>query len=167
MLSGFACYYIIKKENGGSVQAKSYLLFTFWKLIDPCRLTFDSPIHRVNLCLCYIYSEIGSRVSGKTLLPPRAQQFRNIQSLPQSSHTYKTGRAPNEPTIPTIETKGNQVVYFIFYSSSMGDVILSHKYCSKTDLEEESWKKHTKERPAMSSLGHFLWRPQLTALRCV
>ena len=49
----------------------------------------------------------------------------------------------------------------------MGDIILSHKYCSKTDLEEESWKKHTMERPAMSSLGYFLWRPQLAALRCV
>jgi hypothetical protein len=43
---------------------------------------------------------------------------------------------------------------------------LSHKYCSERGFEEESWKNHTRERLAMSSLYHFLWRLQLTALRC-
>jgi hypothetical protein len=48
----------------------------------------------------------------------------------------------------------------------MGDLILSHKYCKERDFEEESWKNHTRERLAMSSLHHFLWGLQLTALRC-
>ncbi len=75
----------------------------------------------------------------KTLPPPRVQQFGNIQSVPQSSHTYKTGRATNEPTIPTIETKGIKWFILFFYSSaSMGDIILSHKYSSGRGLEEES-----------------------------
>jgi hypothetical protein len=90
-----------------------------------------------------------------------------IQSVPQSSRSYKTGRATNEPTIPTFETK--RIKWFSLFSiDEQAWVIsyLSHKCCSERGLEEESLKNHTKERLAMSSLHHFRWRLQLATLRC-